>query len=310
MREIIINKVKHSFMGPVFYKLKNYNKKPRTMLPLEQRIAINMDTYEKSMGYRFDLNMPKTFTEKKQWYKMYYSEDLWMLVDKVAFKQYIKEKIGDGYTIPLYGAWNTVDGLKEAWASLPEEFVLKSNASDNGRNIIFVHNKSKTRFSDIKRDVYTWLNPMQTLNDSNCIAYKKVIPQILAEEYKSNFKNQLYDYKFFCFNGKPYCMYVAIEHFDKTDDYPITFYDLNWKRMDVSYGSHGTTDIPRPIHFDEMKILAEKLSEGFPFLRVDFFDTEEKLYLAELTLYPGGGFTPYRPESFNEELGKLFNVPM
>ena len=55
--------------------------------------------------------------------------------------------------------------------------------------------------------------------------------------------------------------------------------------------------------------IVKKLSVGFPFVRVDFFDTEEKLYLAEMTFYPGGGLFRYDPESFNKELGDLFILP-
>ena len=55
---------------------------------------------------------------------------------------------------------------------------------------------------------------------------------------------------------------------------------------------------------------SKKLSKGFPFIRVDFFDTEEHLWIAEMTLYPGGGFSPYNPNSFNIKLGELFNLPL
>lgn len=58
-----------------------------------------------------------------------------------------------------------------------------------------------------------------------------------------------------------------------------------------------------------MKEFGKILSEDFPFVRVDFFDTEDHLYLAELTFNPGGGFTPYYPESFNKEMGELFVLP-
>ena len=79
--------------------------------------------------------------------------------------------------------------------------------------------------------------------------------------------------------------------------------------MDVQYGNHEVGDLPKPKHFEEMLAISKKLSKGFPFLRVDFFDTKDKLLLAELTLYPGGGNTPYKPNSFNETLGNLFKLP-
>lgn len=103
--------------------------------------------------------------------------------------------------------------------------------------------------------------------------------------------NQLYDYKFFCFSGEPYCVYVAKDHFPGQLS-QISFYDLEWNRLDVKYVEHPNCNVEKPKHFDEMMRIAKTLSKSFPFVRVDFFDTNEKLYVAELTFYPGGGMTP------------------
>lgn len=89
------------------------------------------------------------------------------------------------------------------------------------------------------------------------------------------------------------------------------FYDLNWNRLDVMYGNHpNNVNVPRPVHYDQMIEFAGILSKDFPFMRVDFFDTEEKLYLAELTFNPGGGMVPYSPIEFNEIMGDKFKLPI
>ena len=275
---------------------------------LENRL---MSFYEKQAGYRMDIKHPQTFTEKLQWYKLYYKGDghLERIVDKYLFKDYIKEHLGEGYTIPLLGAWTDINQLEKDWNSLPEEFCLKSTLQSDGKCIKFIHDKSSIQFDTIKEELKEWLNPKKTLINSFCKAYYNATPRILAEEYMQNVKDQLFDYKFFCFNGEPYCIYTAVEHFSEKGS-TITFYDLNWKKMDVQYGNHEVGDLPKPIHYDEMLNISKKLSKGFPFLRVDFFDTEEKVFLAELTLYPGGGTTLYQPESFNKELGNLFVLPI
>ena len=89
-------------------------------------------------------------------------------------------------------------------------------------------------------------------------------------------------------------------------EYGVSFYDTEWNKMQVSYGKHKTPDVSRPIHLNEMIRIATTLSKEFPFIRVDFFETCTKIYVAELTLYPGGGLTPYHPESINLEMGELF----
>ena len=269
-----------------------------------------MADYKKRHGYKMNLKNPKTFTEKLQWYKLYYKGDghLERIVDKYLFKDYIKEHLGEGYTIPLLGVWTDINHLEKDWSSLPEEFCLKSTLQSDGNCIKFIHNKSSIQFDTIKKELKEWLNPKKTLINSFCKAYYNATPRILAEEYMQNVKDQLFDYKFFCFDGEPYCIYTAVEHFSEKGS-TITFYDLNWEKMDVQYGNHEVGDLPKPIHYEEMLTISKKLSKGFPFLRVDFFDTKEKLLLAELTLYPGGGNTPYKPNSFNETLGNLFKLP-
>lgn len=267
----------------------------------------NMQLYKLKQGYEFDINNPKLFTEKIQWQKTRFAPpSLVRYVDKYLFKDLIKEKLGDGHTIPMYGAWTSVNGFKASWDSLPEKFCLKSTLQSDGKYIKIIE-KSDTNIDELCAEVAEWLKPKNLLIHSFCSAYYKAVPRILAEEYMESVKDQLYDYKFFCFDGKPYCIYAATEHF-QDDHCPISFYDMDWNQLDVQYGDHRKEFIPKPLHFEEMKEIAQKLCQGFPFIRVDFFDTPDHLYVAELTFYPGGGLTPYHPEKFNEKLGAMLHL--
>lgn len=278
--------------------------------PQEKLLKGVMDCYERRMGYRFDINKPRLFTEQLQWYKVFYhGVNFGKVTDKYLFKSYVKERLGEGYTIPYYGAWYLIQELEQAWETLPEEFVLKANLQSDGRTITIIHNKPSVDFKKLKKQIKPWLKMWHTLNNSwDCYFYNSK-PCILAEEYMSNFENLLYDYKFFCFDGNQYCMYVAENDFG-ISQYPIIFYRLDWTRIDVQYGQHQTKKIPKLKHYEEMIKIAKVLSKGFLFVRVDFFDTEQKLYVAELTFAPGGGCTPYTPVSFNEKLGEMFKLPI
>lgn len=267
----------------------------------------NMQLYKSKQGYSFDLNHPVLFTEKVQWYKSRYKRpDLARYVDKYLFKELIHEKLGEGYTIPMYGSWISVADFKKDWQTLPEKFCLKSNLQSDG-NYIKVIEKRNADIDTLCQEVEDWLKPKNLLIHSFCSAYYKAVPRIIAEEYMESVKDQLYDYKFFCFDGEPYCVYAATEHF-RDAKYPISFYDMAWNMLDVHYGEHRKEFIPKPLHFDEMIEIAKKLSQGFPFIRVDFFDTPKKLLMAELTFYPGGGLTPYSPVSFNKKMGEMFDL--
>ena len=272
--------------------------------PEDKFIKGVMDCYERHMGYSFDINHPVLFTEKLQWYKVFFHhKDFAKITDKYLFKQYVKEKLGEEKTIPCYGAWDNVRDLEKAWDSLPNEFVLKSNLQANSLNIKIIHDKNRVNFAHIKPELKSWLKPFNTLlNSWDCHFYCGK-PRILAEQYMSNFEDQLYDYKFFCFDGNPFCMYVGQERGKDSTGPKITFYDLEWNKMPVQYGNHKTGDALKPKHFELMIEIAKKLSMGFPFVRVDFFDTDEQLYVAEMTFTPGGGCTPYYPEEFNRLMG-------
>lgn len=282
-------------------------------LPIERRVEMMMDKYERLVGYRMDINNPITFTEKLQWYKAFYVGDghLDRIVDKYLFKQYIQEKLGDGFTAPLYGVWDDIHGLIKDWDKLPEEFCLKSTVQSEGKCIEFIHNKSEININKKAKEWSKWFLWKHTLVNGFTQAYRNCRPRIIAEQYLENIKDQLFDYKFYCFSGEPFCCCVNTQHFEKGKEhtFPITYYDLNWNRIDVHSGIHETEDCEKPAHFEEMVEISRRLSDGFPHVRVDFYDTNDRVYLSEMTLYSGGGYFKYHPESFNLKMGDLFVLP-
>ncbi len=284
--------------------------KPKCDWTEEERIKGDMADYERGHGHSFDWDHPVAFTEKLLHYKRVFKGDghLDRVVDKINFKSYIEEKLGPGYTIPLIKYWSSLKDFKKDWDSLPNAFVLKSSINHSGVGVYIVPDKSKADFKDICFNVHLWLKPENTSLNSYGSAYYNTVPRVLCEEYRSNIAGQLFDYKLFCFDGKPYYVYAAVDHFGE-DGSHISFYDLDWNQLNVSYGDHKVEPVQKPVHFEEMKEIAAKLSQGFPFLRVDFFDTGDNLYLAKMTLYPGGGHTPYHPQSFDIEMGSHFNLP-
>ncbi len=300
IKKLLVRPLEHFFLRHI----------SKNRWPLRMRIKYACLAYRQATGQSLSINNPILFTEKTIWYKLFYKrQDFSRIVDKYQFKLFIEETLGPGNTIPLLGAWKTVDAFREAWDSLPEEFCLKSNLMSDGNGIMIIHRKSEEDIEKICNFVAFCLKPKNTLINSFCRAYYESTPMVIAEQYMTQIDNQLYDYKIFCFDGTPYCFYVATDHFPGQLSH-ISFYDMDWKRLDVQYGEHPNCDVEKPLHYDEMLKYANILSQGFPFVRVDFFDTKERLYLAEMTLYPGGGLTLYRPEEFNKNLGDHFHLPV
>lgn len=262
-------------------------------------------SFYKAFGYHINFKTPKSFNERMQSYRLYYrNPDLCRVSDKIEFKNYVREKIGEGYTAKLLGVWDNVESID--LSKLTPPYVLKSNCAGFGRNILFVRD-SNIDIKKIRELVRPWLK------ESRCIswAFWSIKPLIFAEEMIGGSKEGLTDYKFFCFDGKPFCIYTAVEHFADGVARPskITFYDTNWNVLDVTYKGHESSPVERPKHFEEMKELAARLSYSFPFMRVDFYDTDEKLYLGELTYDSSNGRQPFSPESFDYQLGEMFHFP-
>ena len=286
-----------------------HKEKSRHLWPFSKIVERNMAAYKRDVGHEFDINNPKTFTEKLQNYKLFYKHpDLTEIIDKASFKGYIEKRLGSGNTIPMIGCYASIEELDKAWESLPETFILKSTVSSAALNIKAIKEKSKTDYKQLRKEIKKWFLPENTMMNGYCTGYYGCTPKVLAEEYVSQVDNQLYDYKIFCFDGKPFCFYTAIDHFEGVLS-KITFYDLDWNKMDVRYGEHENAEIKPPKHKQQMLEIAKKLSDGFPFVRVDFFDTEDRLYVAEMTFYPGGGLCPYHPSSFDMQMGDMFDWP-
>lgn len=276
--------------------------------PEEKFIKGVMDCYKRRMGYTFDLQRPVLFNEKLQWYKVYYKrDDFGKITDKVLFKEYVKERLGEGNTVPMYGYWEDIKSFEKAWKNLPETFVLKSNLAANSSGVIIIKKKSETDFKQIKKEVKRWLKPWNTLLNSWDWHFYNSTPKILAEKYMKDESGELRDYKFFCFDGN--VPYFRVDY-GRSNQHHATFFNNNFEEVDISvpdFPKEQNVKIALPDNIKEMMSLAVKLSNGFPFIRIDFFSCNNKWYLSEFTFAPGGGTTHY-PDAFNRELGELLTI--
>lgn len=276
----------------------------------EDRVKILKMVWKEHMGTDLDLEHPKSFNEKMQWTKIYFdSPERLRCEDKVLFKNYILQKLGSGYTTKPLRLWTKPEEV--SFDDLPDRFVVKSNAQGNGYYVEIIKSK-KERDLDALRDEIReyWFNPLNLYINGFIETNRKMSPKVFVEEYIEEFDGQVNDYKFWCFNGTPKFLNTTTNHFENFDGYPIGYYDLNWNLLDLAYQGHEVyKNAPKPKHFTEMIELARKLSAGFPFVRVDFFDTPKQLYLAELTFEPNGGFGKYNKPEFDIRVGELITLP-
>ncbi len=120
---------------------------------------------------------------------------------------------------------------------------------------------------------------------------------------------ELLDYKFMCFNGEVKCSFVCSER-RSGNGLKVTFYDRDWNIMPFErHYPRSQVAVEKPCNYQKMIELAEKLSKGFPFIRVDFYEVNGRVYFGELTLYPGSGFEEFIPQEWDETLGSWLSLP-
>ena len=260
------------------------------------------------MGKRLNLKDPKTFNEKLQWLKLHDRKpEYTRMVDKYEVKKYVAERIGEEYIIPTWGVWDRFEDVD--LDSLPDQFVLKCTHDSGG--LVICRDKAKQNWDTAKGMIERSLKRNYYLHGREW-PYKDVKPRIIAEQFMQDETqpNGLLDYKFYCFNGEPKLLYIS-EGLEDHSTAKISFLDLDWTFADFYRSDFRPFDHlpPKPNNYDQMLILAKELSAGIPFLRVDLYEINGKIYFSELTFSPCGGMMPFEPEQWNEKLGSWITLP-
>ncbi len=278
----------------------------RGMLPfVSDEMYIRMK-FRDVMGDRLDLSNPKTFNEKIQWLKLHDRNPEYVkMVDKYHVKKYVAKKIGKEYIIPTLGVWNSFDEID--FDKLPDQFVLKCTHDSGG--LVICKDKSKLDIESARKRLNKSLNTDYFMVGREW-PYKKVRRRIIAEKYMEDSQiKQLRDYKFFCFDGHVRCYKID---FDRFVYHRANYFDADGNLMklgEVVCPPKFDEELQQPRNKELMMQLAEKLSEGIPFVRVDFYEVDEKVYFGELTFYPNSGFGKFVYKENDELLGSWLKLP-
>lgn len=247
---------------------------------------------------------PTAFSEKMNWCKFNDRRDLYTtLADKYAVKQYVAEKIGSKYVVENYGLFDKWDDID--FDALPDQFVIKGTHDSGGAFVC--RSKATFDFEASRRQVEKNLatNYYYQMREW---PYKNIRPRILVDRYLDDHTgNELRDYKFWCFSGNPTYMYCTI----KGKNIFENFYDMDFNPVMIDHGfPRHQPEFERPANFEMMKQLAATLSKGIPFVRVDFFDVDGKVYFGEFTFYDWGGLRPFGSYEMDLKLGALLQLPV
>lgn len=257
-----------------------------------------------------DMKNPQRFTEKLQCYKAYYRNDLMLdCVDKYTVREYVEKKLGtDEYLNILYQVCDRADEIN--FDLLPDKFVIKTTDGGNGDNVLICRDKSKLNIQETINRVNSWRNKKYYTVSREWAYEGAKKSRVIVEQYlesDDNSDGSIDDYKFLCFNGKFRYLWVDKNRYS---DHRRGFWNENFHFLEGVSSDCPTFDNPPtlPKNIDEMKSIAEKLSEDFPFARIDFYNINGKIYFGEITFYPWSGYVQYAPDSFDYDLGKNFII--
>lgn len=254
-------------------------------------------------GKILHLNPPVTFNEKLQWLKLFAHRPEYVeMADKYAVKSLVSKMIGEHYVVPCLGVWNTTDEID--FDTLPEKFVLKCNHNSGG-GMVICKDKSSLDIEKARKGLDECLQRGYFL-DGRDKQYRDIPRKIIADTFLDDGREgELQDYKWWCFNGIPTYMYMT----NKGKDIYENFYDMDFNPVMIDHGfPRRQPEYAKPEAFELMKTLAAKLSQGLPFVRVDFFYVGGKVYFGEFTFFDWGGFQPFAG-NWDKKLGELIVLP-
>jgi hypothetical protein len=266
--------------------------------------------FKRFQEYELDWDNLQTFNEKIQWLKLNDFKPIdTILADKYLARNLIKDRYGEELLIPLvFESSNYRDVVPENFPDHP--FIIKPN--HGWGNYYIVRDKTAADWKKIQTDCRMWLKQNYYYVERE-YQYKQIKPRIIGESLLINKEGKIpNDYKLNCFNGKCELVYVCIDregsskkNIYDSDWNPLHFtWDFHWKNLEKIRGK----EIDKPLHFDRMKAVAEDIAKDYRYIRVDFYDVDDRIYIGEITYHPGGGFARIMPRSYDFKYGALIII--
>lgn len=250
-------------------------------------------------GKPLPLTHPQTFTERLL-VKMGRDRDPTMTrtADRIAMREYVEERIGAGHLPALLAV---IDDPKQVRTlDLPKRYVAK--ATHGSQMVHIVQHDSPAERETIVRKGKSWLRTCYWRRHGEW-AYRGIPRRIIIENFLGSDKEPPGDWKWYCFNGKAA---IATFDFDRFTDHRRNVYDADGAQLDLALCHRFPQGDLRPVpeNYQAMRQIAERLAEGFEFVRVDLYDLPEGIIVGELTHCPAAGLTMFNPPEWDQWLGE------
>jgi hypothetical protein len=248
---------------------------------------------------------PRTYNEKIM-HRIIFDRRpiLTLFAGKLESRDFVRQRMGgDALLARLLGVASTTEEL--ARIDLPQRFVMKGNHA-SGQVRIFDGSVPVDRDS-IVNTITEWVR-VDYAHDNLEWCYHGVRHCVLFEEFLQSNGDVPNDYKFLCFDGRVEYIQFSSERFT---DHTLTMLDRDWNPLPIQIGKYPChrEPPPRPRLLHEMREVAEQLSAGMDFVRVDLYEIGDSIKFGELTNYPFGAGGVIRPLEWDRRIGRHWRMP-
>lgn len=269
-------------------------------------VAIVKWQYRYITRHRLHLDNPTRYTEKLQYLRLFvypHDELVAKCADRAAVRRYLEELNLGQYLIPSYGVYDSFASID--FGRLPDSFVLKCTHACAFNAI--VKDKVGMDAAFWSKRFRRWLKTdygLMTIERH----YSQIKPRIIAEKYLGGPQSLPTEYKIHVYNGKARNLYVVT---GRGNDIRYTNFYIDWTPFDGSqFNGWRKADEPiaKPDNFDEMVALAERLGAPFPFVRVDLYNIDGKIFFSEMTFTPAKGTLILDDDRTDFEIGSWLDI--
>jgi len=273
---------------------------------------------------------PETFSEKVRYRSAFDRRPLLTtLVDKVAVRGYVTDRLGAEHLPHLLGAYDSATDIP--WSELPREFAIKGSHGSGAVVVVWDGAPEGARLPASARFVgwdrfgvrpeqasrerlqslaAKWLTMNYHYGPGRLPewAYRDVPPRVMVEELIPGNDGALpSDYKCFVFDGVCRLFHVVDGRFAH---HQVAVFNPDGTVADAVFRDHGCVDVPDLApHWRDIITAAEELGRGLDFVRVDLYPTPGSFVVGELTVYPHAGRNGWDPPQFDRVAGSWWTLP-
>lgn len=262
------------------------------------------------LSYIPNLRTPKTFNEKIQYRKKNWKDKrIITCSDKVKVKDYVANAIGTDFIIDNLYVGDSIDiGTLTRILEHNNGAVVKAN-HNSGPVYVLSGEEELSYLKFVCADINKQLT--KDFGKKNGEGwYSHINRKVLVERRLECEEKSLLDYKFHIFsqeNGEQNC--ILHVDFDRGNNHNRSFFteELEWLPFSVMYPAIRTK-IAEPENYSIMLQSAKKLAEKFPYVRIDFYNLNGKIYFGEMTFAHEAGYGTFTNKSYDKWFGNFWDL--